>query len=294
LDIFVTVFLPLTLFVIMFSLGLGLVVSDFRRIITHPKAFAVGLFSQMVMLPLIGFLLARSLNLSPELALGLVILTLCPGGATANIFTRLAHGDVALSISVMSVSTLLCVVTMPLLAQMAAGHFLGVEAEHVDVTGLSLSMLGLAVLPVSGAMAIRHFAPAFAIAIDRAVARLALALVIGVIGVVLAINWNMFIENLPVLGPSVITLNALVLAGGLVLAWLFSLDEGQATAISLETGIKNGALGVTVGSMIVNHGGEVSPISVPSGVYGITMYGMCVAFMLWRRNRAEAGRPAAA
>jgi len=294
LDIFVTVFLPLTLFLIMFSLGLGLVVSDFRRIVTDPKAFAVGLFCQMVMLPVVGFGLAHCLNLSPELALGLVILTLCPGGATANIFTRIARGDVALSISVMAVSTLLCVITMPLIAQLAASHFLGVDAAHIDITGLSLSMLGLAVLPVGLAMAIRHFAPGFAIAIDRPVARLALVLVIVVIGVVLVINWHMFVENLPVLGPSVITLNVLVLASGLMLARLFSLSEGQATAIALECGIKNGALGVTVGSIIISHGGEVSPISVPSGVYGITMYGMCVAFMFWRRNRAEAARPATA
>lgn len=284
----------MTLFVIMFSLGLGLVVNDFGRIFTHPKAFAVGMLSQMVMLPAVGVLLAASLGLSPELGLGLVILTLCPGGATANVFTRIAHGDVALSISVMSVSTLLSVATMPVLAQIAAGYFLSVEAQHIDVTGLSFSMLLLTVLPVSIAMALRHFRPAFAISIDRNVARLALALVVVVIGVVLITNWGMFVENLPVLGPSVLTLNALVLAGGLFLAWLFSLDEAQATAIALETGIKNGALGVTVGSMIIDHGGEVSPISVPSGVYGITMYAMCVVFMLWRRNRARAGRAAAA
>lgn len=294
MDIFVTLFLPMTLFVIMFSLGLGLVVDDFRRILTHPKAFTVGMFSQMVMLPVVGFILASSLALSPELALGLLILTLCPGGATANIFTRLAHGDVALSISVMSISTLLCVVTMPLLSQVAAAHFLGMEAQHIDVTGLTLSMLVLTALPVTAAMLLRHFAPAFAISIDRNVARLALALVVVVIGVVLITNWGMFVENLPLLGPSVLTLNAIVLAGGVILAWLFSLDEAQATAIALETGIKNGALGVTVGSMIIDHGGEVSPISVPSGVYGITMYAMCVVFMLWRRNRAQAGGAAAA
>ena len=294
MDIFVTVFLPMTLFVIMFSLGLGLVVDDFSRILVQPKAFAVGMLAQMVMLPLVGFLLASNLNLSPELALGVVIVTLCPGGATANIFTRIARGDVALSITVMSVSTLLAVVTMPILAQLAASHFLSVEAEDVKVTGLALSMVMLTAVPICCAMTIRHFAPRFAQAIDRSVARIALVLVVVVIGVVLVTNWGMFIENLPILGPSLLTLNALVLAGGLLLAWLFSLSQGQATAIALETGIKNGALGVTVGSLIVDHGGEVSPISVPSGVYGITMYAMCVAFMFWRRSRATVGAAAPA
>lgn len=294
MSIFVTVFLPMTLFVIMFSLGLSLVIGDFSRVVSHPKAFAVGIFAQMIMLPAIGFLLAVSLNLTPELALGLVILALCPGGATANIFTRLAHGDVALSISVMSVSTLLAAFTMPVMAKLMAGYFLNLEAGDVDVTALSLSMLMLTVLPVSGAMTIRHFYPRFALAIERGVARLALLLVVVVVGVVLATNWGMFIENLPILGPSVLTLNALVLIAGVLLSRLFSLPEEQATAVALETGIKNAALGVTVGSMLINSGGEVSPISVPSGVYGITMYAMCVAFMLWRRNRWEAGRAATA
>jgi BASS family bile acid:Na+ symporter len=295
LSIFVTVFLPMTLFVIMFSLGLSLVIGDFSRVVTHPKAFAVGIFAQMIMLPAIGFLLAVSLNLTPELALGLVILALCPGGATANIFTRLGHGDVALSIAVMSVSTLLAAFTMPVMAKLMAGYFLNLEAGDVDVTALSLSMLMLTVLPVSGAMTIRHFYPGFAAAIERSVARLALFLVVVVVGVVLATNWGMFIENLPILGPSVLTLNALVLIAGLLVSRLFSLPEEQATAVALETGIKNAALGVTVGSMLIsNGGGEVSPISVPSGVYGITMYAMCVAFMLWRRSRWESGRAATA
>lgn len=294
MNIFVTVFLPMTLFVIMFSLGLSLTIHDFSRIVTHPKAFALGLFSQMIMLPAIGFLIASSFGLTPELALGLVILSLCPGGATANLLTQIAHGDVALSISVTSVSTLLAVVTMPLMVKVMAGHFLGVEASHVNVTALGLSMLALTALPVCGAMAIRHFAQRFAVAIERTVSRVALALVVVVIGIVLVQNWGMFIDNLPILGPSVLTLNALLLLGGVTLARIFSLSEGQATAIALETGIKNAALGVTVGSLIVDHGGEVSPISVPSGVYGITMYAMCLAFTLWRRGRAAPTRAAAA
>lgn len=285
MNIFVTAFLPLTLFVIMFSLGLGLVVDDFRRILTHPKAFAVGIFSQMVMLPAVGFLLAIGFDLTPELALGLVILALCPGGATANLLTRLAYGDVALSISVTSVSTLLAVVTMPLLAKLAAGYFLGVDAADIDVTGLALSMVGLTTVPVCAAMAVRHFATAFALRIERGVSRAALLLMVTVIGIVLATNWTMFVDNLPLLGPSVFTLNAVMLLGGIVLAWLFRLSERHATAISLEAGIQNAALGVNVGSLIVDHGNEVSPISVPSGVYGIVMYAMCVAFTFWRRSR---------
>lgn len=292
MNIFVTAFLPLTLFVIMFSLGLGLVVDDFKRILTHPKAFAVGLLAQMILLPALGFLLAVSFDLTPELALGLVILTLCPGGATANLLTRLAHGDVALSISVTSVSTLLAVATMPVMVKLAAGYFLGLDGADVDVTALSLSMVALTAVPVCAAMAIRHFAPSLALRMERCVSPAALVFMAAVIGIVLATNWSMFVENLPVLGPSVLTLNAILLIGGIVLAWLFGLHEGQATAISLETGIKNAALGVNVGSLIVDHGGEVSPISVPSGVYGIVMYAMCVAFTLWRRSRSRQAQAA--
>ena len=290
MNIFVTAFLPLTLFVIMFSLGLGLVVEDFKRIVVQPKAFAVGLLSQMVMLPIVGLVLAISFELPPELALGLVILALCPGGATANLLTRVAHGDVALSISVTATCTLLSVLTMPFMVKIMAGYFLGIEAGNIDVTALGLSMLMLTAAPVVLGMMVRRFAPALTSRVEKAVSTIAIVLVVVVVGAVLASNWTMFIENLPTLGPSVITLNVVMLLVGVLLARAFALTEAQGTAIALETGIQNGALGITVGSLIVASAGEVAPFSVPSGVYGITMYPVCLAFTLWRRDRVM--RPA--
>lgn len=290
----ITLLLSITMIVIMFSLGLGLVLGDFARIVGQPKAFAVALLSKMVVMPLTGFAVAVGFGLPAELALGLAILAVCPGGATSNIMTRIAHGDVALSISATAVSTLLAVLSMPFLVKLMADYFLGVEAENVDVTALGLLMLALTTVPVCAGLGLRHFATGFALAIERPLTRAAMALVVVVVAGALAVNWDMFVENLPVLGPSVIVLNVLVLALGVLLARLSRLSESQATAIALETGIQNAALGITVGSLVIDRGGEVSALSVPSGVYGVTMYAVCLAFTFWRRRRALANADGAA
>lgn len=288
LNSIVTVMLSLTMIVIMFSLGLGLVVGDFARIITEPKAFAVALLSKMLVMPVAGVAVAVGFNLPADMAFGLTILALCPGGATSNILTKIAHGDVALSISANAVSTLLAVFTMPILVKLMADYFLGVEAAQINVTGLGLSMLALTTVPVVVGLVLRHFAENLALAIERPIAKMAMGLVVLVVGGALIINWEMFVDNLPTLAPSVIVLNIALLIIGVLLARLFSLSESQATAIALETGIQNAALGITVGSLIVENGNEVSAFSVPSGVYGITMYAICVAFTFWRRRRALA------
>jgi BASS family bile acid:Na+ symporter len=292
LDIFITLFLPLALFIIMFSLGLGLVVDDFLRVFSAPRAFAVGIFTQMILLPVVGFVLAVAFRLPPELALGLVILALCPGGATSNILTKIAHGDVALSISLTAVSTLLSVVTIPLMVKAMAGYFLGVEAANIRITGLGLLLFALTALPVILGMTVRRFAPALTQAVERGLSRLALLLVVLAIAGALASNWSMFVDNLPVLGPSAIALNVVMLALILLIGWLMSLGEAQTSAIALETGIQNAAMGITVGSLIAERAGGVSPFSLPSGVYGIVMYGICVAFTLWRRGRAKSAQAA--
>ncbi|WP_274630011.1 bile acid:sodium symporter family protein [Arvimicrobium flavum] len=286
MDVFLNVLLPMTLFVIMFLLGLSLVIGDFKRIAQAPKAFAVGIFCRMVAMPLAGFALAILFRLPPELGLGLVILALCPGGASSVIMTRVARGDVALSLSLTAVSTLLAVVTMPLLTELAADYFIGLEAGDLDVSRLGLSMFALTTLPVIAGMTVRRLAPAFAQLAERLISPLAMVLMIVVVGGILMINWTLFIENLPLLGPSAIALNLVTLIVALGLARLMSLTEGQATALALEVGIQNAALGVAVGTLVAHSAGDVAPASVPAGVYGITMYAVCLTFTFWQRNRA--------
>lgn len=282
-----TAFFALALVVIMFSLGLSLRVSDFARIIRFPKAFAIGLGAQLILIPATAYLVARVAGLPPQLALGLMILSLCPGGPTSNMMTKLAFGDVALSISLTGVTSLVTVFTMPLLLRVFADHLLGIEAPPISVAGLGLSLFITMTIPVLAGIALRHCAEAIATRIEKYVFAGALAFFVIVVVGALAMNWTTFVDNLARLGPSVIGLNILLIGLGLGIAWLFALTPAQGTAIAIETGVQNAALGITVGSLIVERAMELPPFSLPSGVYGITMYLVSLPAVYWLRRRMQ-------
>jgi bile acid:Na+ symporter, BASS family len=287
MDIFLAAFLPLSLVIIMFSLGLGLRIDDFRRILHYPKAFAIGVAAQLAILPATAFVIAIVMGLSAPLAVGLMILSFCPGGATSNMLTKLSHGDLALSISLTGVMSLVTVFTLPVLLKFAVDYFMGVDAPPIDVAGIGIALFLLTTVPVIIGIAIRHRYDAFASRVDRPVARMAFTLFVIVVVGALAINWNVFVSNLSVLGPSVILLNVAMLGIGLGLAQLFSLGRAEATAIALETGIQNAALGITVGTLFVEQVVGLPPFSLPAGVYAIIMYLISVPFTLWRRSMAS-------
>lgn len=290
MDSLITVFLPLSLAVIMFSLGLGLTAADFKRVATQPKAFAVGAFSQLVTIPVVAYALAILFKLPPELALGLMILSLCPGGVTSNILTKLALGDLALSISLTGIISLVAVFTMPPLVAFFASKFMSVNAPPVNVTKLGISMFLITAAPVVIGLLIRHFAPKFAAKAEPVLDKLAIVLFVIVVVGALASNWRLFLDNLAVLGPALVLLNIILLLIGLVLGRLFSLNSGEATAISIETGVQNATLGITVGSLIAEQAAALPPFSLPSATYGITMYLVTIPFVLWRRSlKAAAG-----
>jgi bile acid:Na+ symporter, BASS family len=287
MGLLLTVFLPLALVAIMLSLGLGLRLDDFRRIVTYPKAFAVGLFGQMVMLPVIAFILTLFFDFKPEIAFGFMILSFCPGGPTSNLLSRFAHGDLALAVSLTGVTNLVSVVSVPLLVAVSARHFLGVDAPEVDVTALGLVMFALTTVPVVLGMVLRHFFEAAVVRAERMVNRIAMVLFLCVIIGGVASNWHLIVENLPKLGPSVALLNVILLFAGLGLAKLAGLTRPEATAVSLEAGLQNAALGMTVGTLIAEQAVGLPPFSLPSGVYGVLMYAISIPFAVVRRMRAE-------
>ncbi|NMG40752.1 bile acid:sodium symporter family protein [Chelativorans sp. ZYF759] len=289
MDILFSAFFTLALVVIMFSLGLSLRVGDFARIFRFPKAFAVGLAAQLILIPTTAYIVGRVSGLSPPLALGLMILSFCPGGPTSNMMTKLAHGDVALSISLTGVTSLVTVFTLPILLKLFADQLLGVSAAAIDVAGLGVRLFVSMTIPVMAGIALRHYAEPLASRIEKHAFRGALGFFIIVVVGALAVNWGTFIANLGRLGPSVVGLNILLLVLGFGIAKLFALNDAQATAIAIETGIQNAALGITVGSLIVERTMELPPFSLPSGVYGITMYFVSLPFVYWLRSRMLRG-----
>lgn len=285
MDILINVVLPLSLAIIMLSLGVGLSIADFARVAQRPKAFSIGAISQVVMLPLIAYACVRAFGLGGELAVGVMLLSLCPGGVTSNMVSKLARGDVALSVSLTAVVSLLSILTVPVLAVWAVQHFMGDAAPVVSVTSLAFAMFLITTLPVAIGVAIRHFAPAFADRIDRGLSLLATVLFVLIVVAALAGNWVLFVENLPRLGPALITLNVVLMALGLALAALAGLAWQSRKTISIETGIQNATLGITLAAIISGQSEGFSTMALPSAVYGITMYLVALPFVAWFRSR---------
>lgn len=285
MDILINVVLPLSLAIIMLSLGVGLSIADFARVAQRPKAFSIGAISQVVMLPLIAYACVRAFGLSGELAVGVMLLSLCPGGVTSNMVSKLARGDVALSVSLTAVVSLLSILTVPVLAAWAVQHFMGDAAPDVSVTSLAFAMFLITTLPVAIGVAIRHSAPTFADRIDGGLSVLATVLFVLILIAALAGNWALFVENLPLLGPALVTLNVILMGLGLALAALAGLAWQSRKTISIETGIQNATLGITLAAIISGQSEGFSTMALPSAVYGITMYLVALPFVAWFRSR---------
>ena len=280
-----TVFLPLSLAVIMFTLGLGLTLADFKRVVVQPKAFTIGVIGQVILLPIIAFALILAFGITGELAVGMMILSFCPGGVTSNILAKLALGDVALSVSLTGIVSLLSILTVPALVWFSVSYFMGTAAPEVNVTSLALSMFVITAVPVLIGVALRHYAPGFSLKAEAILSKIATGLFIVIVIGALAANWQVFIDNLPSLGPALIVLNVVLLLAGGALGRLFGLDGQEVKTVAIETGIRNATLGITVGSLIVAGAEGLTPYSLPSGVYGITMYLVTIPFVLWVRKR---------
>ncbi len=268
----------------MFTLGLGLRVSDFTRVVARPLAFATGVAGQVILLPVVAYLLILAFGIRGELAVGMMILSLCPGGVTSNILSKFANGDVALSVTLTGVISLLSIVTVPLVVAFAMLTFMGAEAPPVNITRLAFSMFVITAVPVLIGVLVAHFATRFAEKAEPYLSKLATVLFVIIVIGALAANWQAFIDNLPILGPALIALNIILLLLGGGIARLFGLTGEEVKTIAIETGIQNATLGITVGSLIAETVG-LSAYSLPSGVYGITMYLVTLPFVWWVRNR---------
>ncbi len=281
----VKVLLPLILFFIMFSLGLGLRGRDFSRVLKFPVAFVIGLLNQIVLLPLVALGLAHLFGLEAMFAVGLMILALCPGGVTSNLLAKLAGGNAPLSISLTAITSLLSIVTVPFLAAFSVNYFMGQGAPRVDVTGIGLTMFLITAVPVGIGMLLTAKYSALAEKIAPGVSRAAVVLFVVIIVAALATNWGVFSSNLGTLGPVAVLLNVVMLALGIASARMLRLEKRDATTISIESGVQNGTLAIAVGSLVAGVDGQfLPPETVPAAVYSITMYFVCLPFVFWRRR----------
>ncbi|MGY8765100.1 MAG: bile acid:sodium symporter family protein [Fidelibacterota bacterium] len=277
----IDIFLPLSLIFIMFALGLGLTLNDFINLLHTPKAFFVGIMNQMFLLPLVAFIIISLMGITREIAVGMMILASCPGGVTSNIITKLAKGDTALSISYTAVISILTIVTLPMITGFSMKYFMGVDAPPLNLLSLGFTMFLITALPVGIGLSVRSKYKIFADSFEATATRISIILFIIIILGALASEWNTFINNLLKLGPAIILLMVVMITIGYKSSNWFKMNNRQAVTVAIESGIQNGTVGITIGNLIINPETGLSILSIPSGVYGILMYFICLPFVFW-------------
>ena len=284
MGIVTNVILPLALAFIMFSLGLGLTAKDFTRVARQPKDFIAGLLSQVILLPIVGFVLVSIFTLPPEIALGVMIIAAAPGGVTSNLLTSFGRGDVALSISLTAIISLLSVITIPLIVAFSYSHFFGETVKgDVSVTKIAVSVFAIVTVPVLIGLAVRHFAETFALRFNASAEKISAVLFALVLFGAIYQERNNIVEYYADTGAVTLALNVVMLA----LAWgvgpLCGSGTRQKIALSIECGLQNGTLAIAVATLLFGGG----PAVIPAATYSLTMFLTALIFIYYlRRNVA--------
>ena len=271
---------------IMLSLGLSLQPADFARALSQPRAIAGGALAQIVLLPLVAFGLLRLSGLTGELAVGVMILSCCPGGITSNVMTRLSRGDVALSISYTALASLVTAFTLPVILSLTAPLLLASQSLELSILPLSLKVFSISTVPVVIGVYIAQQAPGFCERNRQKAERLANLLFVLIVAGTLISQWSVFTSNLRTIGPTLLALNLMMLAIGLSIGNLLQMSTEQTTSLSIEAGFQNGTVGIVVGSLLGPPlmQSQLNSFSLPSAVYGVLMTVTILPFIAWRRS----------
>ena len=268
-DTLTTIILPASLFIIMFGMGLSLRIADFTHVLKQPKPVLVGLSAQMVALPIIAFAVAIVFKLPPELAVGLMIISFAPGGATSNMFTNIAKGDVALSISLTAVVSLITPFLLPLLTLLSMNYFMGNgEAFELPLLKTVMQLLIISVVPVIIGMAILSKWQKAAGKIEPIIKVFSIVFLFLIIAAIILKNKAHMADFFLQTGLATLTLNILVLTLGYGLAKFFKLSRAQSISIGYEVGIQNGTLALLVSGTIIGN----STMMIPAVTYSILMF----------------------
>ncbi|MBO6491761.1 MAG: bile acid:sodium symporter family protein [Pelagibacteraceae bacterium] len=276
MGIVVDVFLPLALAFIMFALGLGLTGNDFLRVIRQPRDFFVGTFSQIILLPIIAFILVKLWPISPELAIGVMIIAAAPGGVTSNILTSFARGDVALSISLTAIISLLSVITVPfiILTSVILIENSGLDL-NISLTKMAISMFLIVTVPVIIGMIFRKFSSNVAIKFEPIAKKISAVLfVIVLLGAILAEKDNV-VSYFAQAGLITLVLNVVMMIVAYYIAQLLASGTEQKKCITIECGLQNGTLAIFVATSIFGGGMYV----IPAATYSLIMFGTSLIFV---------------
>lgn len=283
-NIILSIFLPLALAVIMFGLGLSLTWADFRRVLDFPRAVVVGSVAQLIVLPALGFgVAAWLLPHNPELAIGLILLAMCPGGASANIVTHLAGGDTALCVTLTAISSIVKVFTIPLMVNYAIGLYMGGgTALHLDPLDSIVKIMLITIVPALLGMLARQRNAALAVRAERPVKIIsAVFLVLAILAALIKERAHLG-EYFAAVGLAALVLNLAGMLVGFSIPRLLRLPPKQQITISIETSIQNGTLAIAIASSPLMLGS--STMAIPAAVYGLIMYLTAFGFV-WLMKR---------
>jgi bile acid:Na+ symporter, BASS family len=286
-SILTAVLLPVALGIIMLGLGLSLAVADFTRVLQYPRAVLVGLSCQMLVLPLVCLAVAKGSGLAPELAVGLMLLAASPGGATANLYSHLAKGDVALNITLTAVNSVLTLFTLPLVVNLSLVHFIG-EGKVIPLQFVKVvQIFAIVLVPVAIGMALRKRSPGLAQRLGRPVKILSALFLVLVIVAAVAKDFRLLATYFPQVGLSALMFNLASMLLGYFVPRAVRLSREQAIAIGMEIGIHNGTLAIAIASspFLLNN----SAMAIPPAIYSLLMFFTAAAFgFVVNLRRAEA------
>jgi bile acid:Na+ symporter, BASS family len=271
--VFISVLLPVALGIIMLGLGLSLTVDDFRRVVSQPRAVFVGLVCQMLLLPVVGFAIAMAFRLPPDIAVGLMLLAASPGGATANLYSHLAGGDVALNVTLTGVNSILSLVTLPFIVEFAMRAFLGAEATIPMQPSKMAQVFSVVLVPIAIGMLVARSRPALAARLGSPVKKISAAFLFMVIagavagGVAARPSGDLF-KYVGSIAGACVAFNLASMATGYFVPRLLKIPKRQAVAIGMEIGIHNSALAITVATGVLGS----SAMAMPAAFYSIVMF----------------------
>ncbi len=278
---FIKIGLPVSLGLIMLSMGLLLKLSDFRPILSSPKAFMIGFSAQMLLVPLLALLLLQFFDLPPLLAVGLLVLSFSPGGTTSNLFSYFAKGDVALSIALTACASFITPFTLPLLTELALQFSMGENKDIVIPIGLTMKrLLIVTIVPVVIGMSFKYYKPRWAEAIQRLIHKLSIALFFSVIFSMIISQWDQMPNFLQQVGLITTTLIMLAMLSGYLLAKISGLTAKQVKTTTIEVGMQNGGMALIVTQDVLNN----PTMSIVPVIYGLIMLVPITLYILWVRN----------
>ena len=276
------IFLPISLAIIMLGMGLSLVTADFTRLLAYPKAVVVGLCNQLLFLPLIGFAIVVLFDLNPTMAIGVMILSVCPGGPTSNLITQVSRGNIGLSVTLTALASLITVFTIPVLLSKAIAYFTGDTDVVIQLPILEtmLQILMITVIPISIGMLIRKRREAFALRMEKPMRTASTVLFVIIFLIIIIANKDNLTQAMKEVGLPTLLLNLSTMGLGYLSAKLFGITGKSQISITIESGIQNGTLAFVIATTMLNN----LEMGLPTGAYSIWMF-ITGGFLMWRLGK---------